>query len=149
MSDRPTHIGSSEFNYPVLGVGDTFAGRAKRLVELDESFFRDGCQQLGLVREMAVRRCGADAGAPGRLGQTEAFGAFLRHQGQRCLGERAFEIAVVVAAAPRRLVRHVDDINIGGMLTPSTWSSNIVWRDQRWPNRAGSKRCVMPKPGAP
>ena len=110
-------------------------------MKLEKSLFGNGREQLSLVREVAVRGRGADAGAACRLGQCEALRSFLCHEGQRCPRERPLEIAVVVGVSrPTSLAGrlssarscHVDDINIQhAMLMASTSSEGRECRRER------------------
>ncbi len=50
-------------------IGRFGGDRAQRLVELDETLGGDRGQQVGLVREVAVGRRGADARASGDLSE--------------------------------------------------------------------------------
>ncbi len=80
VCDRPAHVGAAEPDHPGPRIRCHLAGRDQIGVQVAESLFRDGGQQRGFVREVPVRGRGADARAPRRLGQGEAFRPLLGHQ---------------------------------------------------------------------
>ncbi len=55
-------------------------------------------KQFVTVAKMPVGRRRADAGHPRRIGKGEAGRALFRDQPERCLQQRLFQIAVVIAA---------------------------------------------------
>lgn len=115
MGDGPPHVGAAELGHPCLRIRHAIGCRGQLGVQVKESLFGDGGQQLGLVGEVPVRRRGTDPGAARRLREGEPFRPLLGHQRQRRAGERALEITVVIALPPahaRPLHSHVDDINI-------------------------------------
>ena len=119
VGDGPADVRPPHVEHLPRQIGLFVGGGGQRLVQLDETLRGDGAQQLSLVREVAVGRSGAHARASGDLPEREALRPLLRDQPQRRLGQRPFEIAVVIGAAllGRRLgnlfsTRHVYDVNI-------------------------------------
>ena len=101
-------------------------------MQLDKPLFGDGGEQVRLVGEVPVGGSRADARAPRRLSQGEAFRSTLGHQRERRAGQRPFEVAVVIAVAAGRrgtgrlLLSHVDDINI----TRYVKAIHIAWKGE-------------------
>ena len=99
MGDGPADVGPPHVDHARVQIGRVGGDGGQRLVKLDETLGRDRGQQVGLVREVAVGRCGADARTSGDLSKREALRTLLADQPQCRLGERALEIAVVVGVA--------------------------------------------------
>lgn len=92
-------------------------------MQLDESLRRHRRDQSRLIGEMPIGRGGADARAPGHLPQREPFRTLLGNQLQGCVGERTFQITVVV---PGPLLPLLVPVNPGGLLwTRHVYNANI------------------------
>ena len=102
--ERGLFAGESEIGFadPLEG-GDgvgaaVVPGLRQQRLELLEAALRDPGQQFVAVAEMPVGRGGADAGHARGIGEGEAGRALLGDQVERCLQQRLFQIAVMIAA---------------------------------------------------